>query len=57
METEKKPRAKHWYKQHTIECPVCGRGKTYRERVYGEKPLDPEKIYRYEQHYDWCDAL
>jgi hypothetical protein len=54
---KRRPHKKHWYKRTITECPVCGRGKDYRERVYGEKPEDPKEIYKYEVHYDWCNAL
>lgn len=48
---------KHWYFITYQECPVCGRGKTYRERRYTRRPEDPSKRYKYEQVYDWCDVL
>jgi hypothetical protein len=35
----------HWYRQYVGECPVCGRDKSYRERVYGKPPKDPRKRY------------
>lgn len=28
----------HWYKLYVGECPVCGKWRGYRERVYGKKP-------------------
>jgi hypothetical protein len=52
---KRQPHKKHWYKRTITECPVCGRGEDYRERIYGEKPKDPKKIYEYEVAYDWCD--
>jgi hypothetical protein len=33
----------HWYRVYVGECPVCGREKGYRERVYGTPPKDPGK--------------
>lgn len=42
---------KHWYRIHITECPVCGGGYTERERVYGEKPVDP---YKYHEIFDHC---
>lgn len=39
-----KPR-RYWYRIYIGECPVCGRSKEYRERVYGRKPKDPMKRY------------
>jgi hypothetical protein len=32
---------------HVGECPVCGKDKSYRERVYGEKPKDHKDRYEY----------
>ncbi len=29
---------KHWYRQYFGCCPVCGRDKSYKERVYGKRP-------------------
>ena len=48
----------HWYKQYLGACPVCGSDKSYRERVYGEKPTKPEDCYEYMSDgecYDWCE--
>jgi hypothetical protein len=28
----------HWYKTYVGGCPVCGRDKSYRIRVYGKRP-------------------
>lgn len=47
----------YWYEFFWIECPVCGRSSSYKERRYTKKPKDPEKRHHYEQVYDWCDAL
>lgn len=58
MKTKRKPAKRHWYRQHIGECPVCGRDKSFRERVYGKKPRDPRKRYVQlpDTHcYDWCD--
>ncbi len=35
----------YWYRQYVGECPVCGRWKGYRERIYGNKPEDINLIY------------
>ncbi len=54
----KKVQQPHWYRQHIGECPVCGRDKSYKERVYGEKPKDLKGVYvmiPQNQTYDWCD--
>jgi hypothetical protein len=53
---KRQPHKKHWYKQFTTECPLCGRGETIRERVYGEKPKNPEEMYSFESYYDSCMA-
>lgn len=48
----------HWYKIYLGECPVCGADKGYRERVYGEKPLNPHEVYKHlssTECYDYCD--
>lgn len=46
---------KYWYLIIRHECPVCGRGTTYKERQYSPKPEDPMKTRVYEQHFDWCE--
>lgn len=51
---EKPHRPKYWYRTTIQECPICGRGDTYRERMYTKKPADVRKRYIYETHYDWC---
>jgi hypothetical protein len=37
----------HWYKLFAGECPVCGRDKSYRVRVYGKRPADPGERVEY----------
>lgn len=52
-----KIKKKYWYRFHVGECPVCGRDKSYRERVYGRKPKEQCKRYVYLSHtstYDHC---
>lgn len=47
----------HWYRQYIGECPVCGRDKSYRERVYGKRPekLEDRIVYLADsQTYDHC---
>lgn len=34
---------KYWYRFYWGECPVCGRDKSYKERVYGKKPKNHDK--------------
>lgn len=39
------------------ECPVCGRETKYKERIYGEKPKNSNKIYiqiSQTESYDYC---
>lgn len=48
--TARKKKRSYWYKQHTEECVLCGKGSTVRERVYGRKPKDPRKRYSYRQY-------
>ncbi len=44
-----------WIRFHFQECPVCGRGCEYRERVYGKrKPKQMKLRYEYRQVYDHC---
>lgn len=40
MRTPVKP---HWYRFYFGECPVCGKDKSYRERIYGIKPSNVEE--------------
>lgn len=52
--TKKQP---HWYRIYVGECPVCGKDKSYRERVPGKKPQDPRQRYvqlPHNQTYDHC---
>ena len=49
---------KYWYRIYVGECPICGRDKSYRERVYGEKPKDTKNRYvwlKEQDTYDNCD--
>ena len=46
----------HWYKMHVGECPVCGRDKSYRERVYSKKPKDYKKRYVYLNDFETYDG-
>lgn len=48
----------YWILTTVHECPVCGRGSTYRERIYDRpRPSEPGELYKFEVVYDWCDAL
>lgn len=35
----------YWYRYYIGECPLCGKDKSYKERVYGPKPKDRSKRY------------
>ena len=50
-------RKKYWFRFFIGECPVCGRDKSYKERVYGRKPKDQTKRYKHlpdTSTYDHC---
>ena len=51
---KRKVKRPHWYKRHIGECPVCGKDKSYRERIYGKKPKDVQKCIEYFCGYDGC---
>lgn len=53
----KKVMQKHWYKTTVQECPLCGRGDVYRERIYGDRPKDPYEFYVHQEIYDHCEDL
>lgn len=45
----------HWYKIYIGECPVCGKDKSYRVRIYGKKPENSNERYVYLLNtYDYC---
>ena len=49
---------KHWYRMYVGECPVCGRDKSYRERVYGQKPRRAANRYVYlSDQSTYCGCL
>ena len=57
---ERKTSKSHWYRMYLGECPVCGRDKSYRERVYGAKPVRRIKRTVYLSDYvtyDHCDGI
>jgi hypothetical protein len=54
----KRPR-RYWYRIFVGECPVCGRDKGFRVRVYGKPPRDRRKRYQHLPDtacYDYCDV-
>jgi hypothetical protein len=47
----------YWYRFWIGECPVCGRDKSYKERVAGPKTRNSSERYKYLAHsqtYDHC---
>lgn len=47
----------HWYRYWWGECPVCGRDKSFKERVYGLKPDDIKERHKWQDPaitYDHC---
>jgi hypothetical protein len=60
MPAPTKPKKRpHWYRIYTGECPVCGKDKSFRERVYGERPRRPADRYVRlpdQSTYDHCDV-
>jgi len=46
----------YWYKIFVGECPVCGRDKSYRIRVYSEKPKDTKERYVYLSNFETYDG-
>jgi len=47
----------YWYRTYVGECPVCGKDKTYRERIYGPRPENDADRYVQmpeTQTYDHC---
>ena len=47
---------KYWYKYYIGECPVCGSNHSYKERIYGEKPLDKKDRYIFLSNSDTYDG-
>lgn len=50
-------KAVYWYRFYYGECPVCGKDKSYKERVYGPKPKDMKERIKYlpdTETYDDC---
>lgn len=55
--TSKSQKGTYWYRIYIGECPVCGRNKSYRERVYGPRPQNRADRYVWllpYQTYDGC---
>lgn len=47
---------KYWYLFTWIGCPVCGRGHTYKERMYSPKPKGYLNRHKESEIYDYCNA-
>ena len=57
MNTNSKKKRQHWYKIYIGSCPVCGRDKSFRERVYSRRPKKREDRYVWlsdQETYDGC---
>jgi hypothetical protein len=55
---QRRKQKRHWYRRYVGECPVCGRDKGFRERVYGRRPKRPRNRIVYlpdTETYDYCD--
>jgi hypothetical protein len=58
MKTKRRPLRCHWYRWFIGECPVCGRDKSYRERVYGPRPRRrKDRICFLPGTYTYCGCL
>ncbi len=53
-----KRRRRYWYKNFVTECPICGRGKQWRERQFTPPPPkdSPERWDFDGLAYDYCDV-
>lgn len=57
-EQRKHPKGKGcWYFISYHECPICGRGPTYRERRWTRKPKRWQERQEFIFKYDYCDVL
>jgi hypothetical protein len=45
--TGDRTRRSYWYHTTRVECVLCGRGPTYRERRYTPRPTDPNERWDY----------
>ena len=55
--TARKVTRPHWYLRHVGECPVYGKDKSYRERMYGKRPKNWRKRVKHlpdTATYDHC---
>ncbi len=55
---KRKPLPPHWYMRYITECPICGRGRDERTRMFTPKPDNPmDRVEFNGMAYDYCDAL
>ncbi len=52
---KRKPHKKHWYKFYIGECPVCGRDKSYKIRMYTKRPKLLKNRIEYLSDYQTYD--
>ena len=52
--TQPKPKKKYWYLITSTECPICGKGRWYRERKYTKRPKTPSLRRYIIERYDYC---
>ncbi len=52
----KKVKRRHWYRIYVGECCVCGKDKSFRERVYGRPPARAKRYVQMplSETYDHC---
>ena len=48
---------KYWYLFIYTACPLCGRGKIWKERKYSKKPKYPDQRHISKQVYDYCEQF
>ena len=44
----------YWHRSLSIQCPLCGNGEMWKERVMGEKPNNVEERHLSLMEYDGC---
>lgn len=57
MTKKENKKGSYYYIQYIGECPVCGKNKSYKKRVYGKKPKEYNKTHillSYAETYDHC---
>ena len=47
----------YWYKFEGWRCPVCGRERIDKHRVYDKpRPRNVSERWEWIEHYDYCDV-